>query len=118
MKNVAIFGCGLAGQRAYKQLKSRYFVVTFLDNDSAKHDQRLFGIPISNPDTYDYSQVDVVFIASMYLDEILVQLLGLDVPSTKIDYVSDDTSGKAYAQEPFLLSAVRRASYLPFRLLR
>src|SRR5947207_502207 len=81
MNNIAIFGCGAAGKGAFRQLQTRYRIVSFLDNDPEKHGSRVLGVPVRNPETYNYAKVDHVFIASMYLDEILVQLLRLEVPS-------------------------------------
>ncbi len=50
----------------------------------------MLGVPVLDPATYDYHQVEHVFIGSMYLDEILVQLLALAVPSSKIEFVSNE----------------------------
>jgi len=125
MKDIAIFGCGIAGKRAWHPLKSRYRIITFLDNDAHKHGLRVFGIAVSDPKTYDYNRVDHVFIASMYLDEILVQLLELGVHSSKIEYVSTDmpymdppkTVAGTFCRSS-TLSWLRRVFYIPFRLLR
>lgn len=125
MENAAIFGCGAGGKRACSHLRSKYRVVTFLDNNQGAHGSRVFGVPVGDPESYDYSQVEHVFIASMYFDEILVQLLALGVPSSKIEYVSneilmrdqpDTSNGGAGFLESF--NVLRRAFYLPFRLLR
>jgi FlaA1/EpsC-like NDP-sugar epimerase len=114
-KTITIFGCGAAGQSAWGSLKSKYRIAAFLDNNPAKHGRRLFGVAICDPAKYDYSRVDHVFIASMYLDEILVQLLGLGVPCSKIEYVTSAVASKAARKTnfPFL----RRVVYMPFRLL-
>jgi len=124
MKNVAIFGCGTAGKRAWMHLRSKYKIVTFLDNDKQKQGSKVGGVPVSDPETYDYGRLDHVFIASMYLDEILVQLLAQGVPSAKIEYVSHEILQK---EPPQVLAAtlgsdslglLRKALYVPFRLLR
>ncbi len=73
MKKVAIFGCGIAGKRAYLHLRSRYRLLTFLDNDRRQHGLRVSGVPVCDPDRFDYNRVEYVFIASMYFDEILAQ---------------------------------------------
>jgi FlaA1/EpsC-like NDP-sugar epimerase len=124
MKNVAIFGCGTAGRRAWTHLRSKYKIVTFLDNDKQKQGSKVGGIPVADPVTYDYSRLDHVFIASMYLDEILVQLLAQGVPSTKIEYVSLEILSRespkvgaaALGSDSFGL--LRKALCVPFRLLR
>jgi FlaA1/EpsC-like NDP-sugar epimerase len=125
MKKAAIFGCGLAGKRACLHFRTKYRIVAFLDNDPKKHGSRVLGVPVRSPEGYDYSQAAHVFIASMYLDEILVQLLALGVPSAKIEYVSDDILMRDPVNAPAgrigfrdFLTALRRAFYLPLRLLR
>ena len=125
MKSIAIFGCGSAGKRALHQLRSRYRIISFLDNDPDKRGQRVFGVTVSDPKTYDYSKVEHVFIASMYLDEILVQLLELGVHSSKIEYVTLDILRKdppktvaGTFRQSIAFSMLRRVFYIPFRLLR
>jgi FlaA1/EpsC-like NDP-sugar epimerase len=125
MKNIAIFGCGTAGKAAYLRLKSKCRVVAFLDNNKRKHGSRMFGLPVHNPESYDYSQIEHVFIASMYIDEILVQLLELHVPSSKIEYISDEVMMRSPSHHAGgmrrvsdFLNALRVLFYVPFRLLR
>ena len=124
MNSIAIFVCGSAGKRAWLQLKTKHRILTFLDNDSAKQGSRVCGVLVRDPEKYDYGKVEHVFIASMYLDEILVQLLRLGVHSSKIEYAGQETlkcSSKTLARElghSRALSMVRRAFYIPFRLLR
>jgi hypothetical protein len=124
IKDIAIFGCGAAGKSAWMHLRASYKIVTFLDNDPQKQGSRVGGVPVCHPETYDYSRVHHVFIACMYLDEILVQLLGLGVPSAKIEFVSHEILMK---EPPRMLIAalgrdsfgiLRRALCVPFRLLR
>ena len=125
MKNAAVFGCGGAGRRTYLHFRSKYRITTFLDNDKQRHGSRVLGVPVLDPETFDYRQVENVFIGSMYFDEILVQLLVLGVPSSKIEFVSNDilmrdslnlTAGRL--RFPRSVHALRRAFYVPFRLLR
>jgi hypothetical protein len=58
----------------------------------------------------------------MYLDQILVQLLTLGAPSSKIEYVSDDVMMRdvsvPFTGFPRLVNTLESALYLPFRLLR
>ena len=125
MKHVAIFGCGIGGRRACLHLRSKYKVAAFLDNNRKVHGSRLLGLPVCDPEIYDYNQVEHVFIASMYFDEILVQLLMLGVPSSKIECVSE---GILMRESPNTLDGwfafsgsfnlLRRAFYVPFRFLR
>ena len=125
MKNAAIFGCGSGGKRTFVHLRSKYRIVAFLDNDQGQHRSRVFGVPVRDPESYDYSQAEHVFIASMFFDQILMQLLALGVPSSKIEYVSDEILMRDLPNTvahrlgfPDSLNVLRRAFYLPFRLLR
>ena len=117
MRNAAIFGCGAAGKHAYSHLRTRYRIITFLDNRREQHGSRVFGVLVRDPEGYDYSEVDHVFIASMHFDEIVVQLLELGVPCSKIECVSDETLTRDAQRRP-VSTLIRRALYLPFRLLR
>ena len=125
MKNAAIFGCGAAGRQAYLYFRLKYRIVAFLDNDARKQGSRVLGVPVLDPATYDYQQVEHVFIGSMYLDEILVQLLAFAVPSSKIEFVSNEIlmrepldTAAGGLRFPRAIHALRRAFYVPFRLLR
>jgi FlaA1/EpsC-like NDP-sugar epimerase len=123
MKKAAIFGCGTAGRWAWTQLRSKYRIVVFLDNEPAKHGSKVCGIEVCDPEVYNYDEIERVFIASMYLDEILVQLLQLGVASSKIDYVN---LTKVTPQRQTIFQALgysdsfrtlRRVFLAPFRLL-
>lgn len=125
MNRIAIFGCSKAGRRSYVYLRNKYQIVVFLDNDRGKHGSRVLGVPVEGPVGFNFEQVDHVFIGSMYLDEIVVQLLALNVPSSKIEYVSVDVlcheppggsdDGMRWAR---MLAGLRSLACLPFRLLR
>jgi hypothetical protein len=125
MKKTAIFGCGTAGRRAFLLLRSKYKVVTFLDNNKRQQGSRVLGVRVQDPETYDYRQVEHVFIGSMYCDEILVQLLALGVPSSKIEFVNNDilTRDPVYTTRgrslfSLAMHSLLRAFYVPFRVLR
>src|SRR5215467_3010983 len=100
MKPVAIFGCGTAGQRACLYLKGKYRIVAFLDNNRRTHGARVLGVPVRDPEEFDYTQVEHVFIGSMYFDEILAQLLSLEVPSSKIEYLGNEILMRDFALAP------------------
>jgi FlaA1/EpsC-like NDP-sugar epimerase len=123
LRTIAIFGCGSAGRRACLHYKSKYSITAFLDNDRNKHGSVVDGVPVCDPEEFDYDSVEHVFIASMYLDQILVQLLALRVSSSKIDYVSDQILMQDGPQRDRLgllhfAHELQRALYVPFRLLR
>jgi FlaA1/EpsC-like NDP-sugar epimerase len=122
MTRVAIFGCGSAGQRTCLHYRAKCRIVAFLDNDRSKHGTRVLGVPVCDPEQFKFDDVDQILIASMYLDQILVQLLTLGAPSSKIEYVSDDVMmgdvSVPFTGFPRLVSTLESALYLPFRLLR
>ena len=124
MKNAAIFGCGGAGKSAYLHLRSKCRIVAFLDNDKSQHGSRVFGVPVYDPEKYDYRKVEHVFIGSMYFDAILVQLMSLGVPHSKFEMSGDGIllrnpptagDGRGFAQ---FLNPFRKLFFMPFRLLR
>src|SRR6185436_2274940 len=102
------------------QLKSKYTITAFLDNGREKQGTVVAGIPVRNPETFDYESVEQVFIASMYFDQILVQLLALGVTASKIEDMSEDNLMRATPRTglPRIYSGLLRPFYLPFRLLR
>ena len=122
MTRAAIFGCSSAGQRTRLHYQATYKVLAFLDNDRSKHGTRVLGVRVCDPEQFNYNDVDPVLIASMYLDQILVQLLNLGVPASKIEYVSEDVMMRDVSTRftgfPRLVSSIESALYLPFRLLR
>lgn len=44
-----LFGAGGGGKRLYEEVKERYEVVAFTDNDARKWGKQIFGIPIYSP---------------------------------------------------------------------
>ncbi len=84
-ERVFIFGTGQAGQSAYRNIKSTSHVRGFIDNDTKKHGNKLYGKTIYSPErlnTRDYTQI---LIASMYSGEIMVQLVKtMNVPPDTI----------------------------------
>ena len=124
MKNAAICGCGGAGKHAYSQLRSKWQIVAFLDNNKSQHGSRVLGVPVYDPEQYDYRDVEQVFICSMYFDEILEQLLSLGVPDWKFATFGDEIPTRNSSTAPDwgilaqYLNPFRRLFYIPFRLLR
>jgi FlaA1/EpsC-like NDP-sugar epimerase len=85
MKRIFIFGAGEGGKRAFKILARNHEVLGFVDNDKRKHGTRLLGRPIVSPQEAIAQPHDSIVIASMYADEIFVQLMQLGVPSERVD---------------------------------
>lgn len=79
-ENVIIFGASRLGEIAFNCLKDKYYLCYFTDNDQNKWGKLFCGIKIIPPKKiYSYRSSKVI-IASMYYDEISVQLKkeGLD----------------------------------------
>lgn len=71
---ILIFGTGSGGVTFYRNNRSHYRVVGFLDNNKQKHGQFLHGRPIYRPSDINNILFDKVIIASDYYREIYVQL--------------------------------------------
>lgn len=78
-ENLVIFGAGLWGQKTYKYLfayNPHLKISCFLDNNHALWNQKLFEIPILQPEKalLKYPNADYI-IASKYAKEIALQLI-------------------------------------------
>ena len=113
MDKAIIFGAGGTGQRVYGLIKNQYEVVGFADNGSDRWGEKLFGVPIFNPENivgggikYDF----IVLGTLMGYQELQEQLEKLGVPSFKIvkGYVEQSVLSriyflKRYAEEVYRL---------------
>ena len=88
--NVYIFGAGEGGRQVRARLSSAARLKAFLDNDNAKHGGSLDGVPVASPEVLRTADFDYVIIGSMYVEEIMEQLLQMDVPRHKIIHASDN----------------------------
>lgn len=74
-KKIFIFGASQGGIEAFEVLKVQYEIIGFVDNDENKWGNKLKGKIIYSPkELYHYSKDIKIHIASMYYDEILLQL--------------------------------------------
>lgn len=73
---ILIFGTGAGGVSFYKHARSRYKVIGFLDNNSQKQGQALFGKRIYAPRAINQLLFDKIIIVSDYYREIHQQLIG------------------------------------------
>lgn len=82
---VFIFGAGLSGMSAWKNLKTTYQVLGFIDNNCAKQGQTFCGLPVYSPEKLCGLTFERIFIASEYIESIKAQLLDkLNIPSVKV----------------------------------
>lgn len=86
MNKVVIFGASTGGQNAFQHLttQANFDVMAFVDNDPAKQGDTLYGKPIIAPAAIKKDEIDLIFIASSYSDEIWQQLLQLGFPPKQI----------------------------------
>jgi len=86
MKNIIIFGASLFGEKVFNYYKNKkeISIIAFCDNDTSKHNQKLFDKNIISPDTiFDYT-FDEIIIASSYEQEIKEQLIKMNIEKNKI----------------------------------
>lgn len=82
--NTILFGASNLGKIAYTLLKNNYNIIYFCDNDSDKWGKSIEGIEIIPPSRLKgMNNVDIV-IASMYHDDISVQLNSMGIDSFKV----------------------------------
>jgi len=80
LKQVILFGAGLAGENALTTLnKNGIQVLFFCDNDTNKHGKNINGIKIYPPSELQKHQHETVLISSNYFDEISSQLKKMSI---------------------------------------
>lgn len=89
--SLIIFGAGLAGELALEALPQNYKVLCFVDNDKSKHGQRLKDISILSPEIMLTQAFDLVLVASMYYEEITLQLHKMGIPADKVHALNEQT---------------------------
>lgn len=89
-KKVVIFGAGKGGERAYRELKKKYDIQAFVDNDTSKQGHLFKSKPILSAEDAIKLSFDTIFIASMYGNQIYHQLKDLGVQSDNIDFVPEE----------------------------
>lgn len=80
-----IFGAGHVGKNLLPQIRARYNVIAFLDNDKAKWGETIDNFPVGSPKSILGTDYDVIITASLAGFNLMVeQLTGLGVPHEKI----------------------------------
>lgn len=75
LPQVLIFGAGLSGLSAFKNLRQSHRILGFVDNCTQKHGDVVQGVPVYSPKDLVNLQFDVIFIASEFIESIHTQLL-------------------------------------------
>lgn len=83
-RRVAIFGAGVGGRLALRELSPDSEAVAFLDS-RAVGDDVLLGLPVRPPDAVHDLKVDAVIIASVHAGPMYHQLLALGFPGERIE---------------------------------
>lgn len=82
MKNkIILFGAGFYGRSAYENLKGKYEILCWADNNLTLQETYIFGIPVISPNkivNYMERDVDIVICASAY-DQIGLQLNNMGI---------------------------------------
>ena len=69
MKNVVVFGASATGRRVYEEIKEKYHVIAFVDENTALYGDRIDGIEIISPQQIEKLKFDLIILAvlSKYL---------------------------------------------------
>jgi len=75
-----VFGAGAVGQWLLPQIRQKYDVIAFLDNDKTKQGGEIMGVPVYPPDFVVEIEHDIIIVASHAgVESITEQLLKLGV---------------------------------------
>lgn len=117
MEKIYIFGASDYGKRAYQELKERYRIVGFLDNNSKKWDTTIGdGITVLSPQILK-ERPGKVIIASAYANEIEKQLQDLLVSDYQI-FPSLQLSNEEYYTDTALMEKIDRAAFCVYKKMR
>jgi CDP-ribitol ribitolphosphotransferase len=83
--NIIVFGTGSSSEKFLNQIDNQKVnIVGFIDNNSMKHNSNFMGYQVMAPSALIEISFDYVCIASQYSLEILIQLLDMGIPYSKI----------------------------------
>lgn len=98
MKKAFIFGTGSTGRRISREVKEKYQIIGFLDNDSSKWGGNIDGVPIvRTPEGIFDDEYDEIIICSLQgMQSIKKQLITAGVSQYKIntDYISTQVNAR------------------------
>lgn len=85
-----IFGAGQGGINYYNTRYGGKKVVGFCDNSPEKQGKKLKGLKIYSPQELTTLTFDKIVIASMYSSEIYPQLIGIGIPTNKLEIADSE----------------------------
>ena len=94
MKDVIMFGAGIIGLEFLPVIQGKYNLKLIVDNDIAKQETTISGVPVASPEKISEHYYDFIFITSTAVGEIHDELIKLGVPDKKIKiltYESDES---------------------------
>jgi hypothetical protein len=102
----------MGGERVLRLLRGAWQVLAFVDNDAGRHGSQIDGVTIRSPEFVQKHGEAVVFLASMYAEEIQAQLLAMGVARSRIRHV--DTQVLLGAAVPVSPNEERKADVIIF----
>lgn len=85
--NVLVFGTGSLFLKNREKIKSKYNVISLIDNDFRKCGTYIDDILISSPEKINEFSYDAIIISSSYESDIFFQLIELGVPKEKVIFL-------------------------------
>lgn len=79
MHKILIFGCGNAGQKIFQKIKNSFQILAFVDNNKKLQGTRIFEKEVVLPEKIKEFDYDFLLIASMYKNEIKIQLVSQNI---------------------------------------
>lgn len=96
-----VFGATLSAKELYQEIKKKYSIVCYCDNDKSKWGETIDNIPIVSPElllTIQYDEIIIISLSAMRA--IKRQLLGMGISENKINTIYIDS--KVRAREQFV----------------
>ncbi len=94
MQSIWLFGASRKGEEAYRQLRDRYHIRGFIDNDPSKQGGNLLGVPVIGLTALPKQRhTEDVVICSQYVFEIMRQLLDAGLRDFSVFELANGKSG-------------------------
>lgn len=101
-ENIVIFGASGGGRLFFEKVNHHKEVVCYSDNNKELHGKEFLGLPVVAPEIIQSFDYDLIYIASLWADEIEAQLIcQLNIPAEKIRRVPKSLQSRNKAYRPF-----------------
>ncbi len=90
MEKAVLFGASKLGEIAYSNLKDKFDIVAFIDNDKKKQDTKFCGLDVFNPQILKDNNY-MVIISSMFFLEIMEQLINYGIRKFAVFNMDNDS---------------------------